>query len=69
MHSQSGAFGFKVAEARPDKVKALVAIEPTLGGDKYKVALLKNTPVLIVYGDNAKEHPRWSKTFAAIPTC
>jgi len=61
VHSQSGAFGFKVAEARPDKVKALVAIEPTLGGDKNKVALLKNTPVLIVYGDNAKEHPRWSK--------
>ena len=25
------------------------------------MSLLKNTPVLIVYGDNAKEHPRWSK--------
>src|SRR5262249_54982447 len=61
VHSQSGAFGFKVAEARPDKVRALVAVEPTLGGDRNKVALLKNTPVLIIYGDNAKEHPRWSK--------
>jgi pimeloyl-ACP methyl ester carboxylesterase len=61
VHSQSGSFGFKVAEARPDKVKALVAVEPTLGGDKNKAALLKNTPVLIVYGDNAKDHPRWSK--------
>jgi pimeloyl-ACP methyl ester carboxylesterase len=61
VHSQSGSFGFKVAEARPDKVKALVAVEPTLGGDKNKVGLLKNTPVLIVYGDNTKEHPRWSK--------
>src|SRR5262249_50998456 len=37
VHSQSGSFGFKVAEARPDKVKALVAVEPTLGGDKNKV--------------------------------
>jgi pimeloyl-ACP methyl ester carboxylesterase len=61
VHSQSGAFGFKVAEARPDKVKALVAVEPTLGGDKNKVGLLKNTPILMMFGDNAKDHPRWSK--------
>ena len=61
VHSQSGSFGFKVAEARPDKVKALVAVEPTLGGDKNKVGLLKNTPIFIMYGDNAKDHPRWSK--------
>ena len=27
-HSQAGSFGFKVAQARPDKVKALIAIEP-----------------------------------------
>jgi len=61
VHSQSGAFGFKVAEARPDKVKALVAVEPTLGGDASKVALLKNTPIFMMFGDNAKDHPRWSK--------
>ena len=30
VHSQSGSFGFKALEARPDKVKALVAVEPTL---------------------------------------
>jgi hypothetical protein len=30
VHSQSGSFGYKVLEARPDKVKALVAVEPTL---------------------------------------
>jgi pimeloyl-ACP methyl ester carboxylesterase len=61
VHSQSGSFGFKVAEARPDKVKALIAVEPTLGGDKTKVGLLEHTPVFIMYGDNAKDHPRWSK--------
>jgi pimeloyl-ACP methyl ester carboxylesterase len=27
-HSQSGAFGWPVADARPDKVKAILAIEP-----------------------------------------
>src|SRR5436305_14268226 len=62
VHSQSGSFGFKVAEARPDKVKALVAVEPTLGGDKNKVQSIKTTPILVLYGDNAKDHPRWSKS-------
>jgi pimeloyl-ACP methyl ester carboxylesterase len=61
VHSQSGTFGFQALEARPDKVKALVAVEPVRGGDKNKIASIKNTPVLIVYGDNAKDHPRWSK--------
>ena len=61
VHSQSGLFGFRALEARPDKVKALVAVEPTLGGDKSKIASIKGSPVLIVYGDNAKDHPRWSK--------
>jgi hypothetical protein len=59
VHSQSGTFGYKVLEARPDKVKALVAVEPTLGGDKAKVASVKGTPILVVIGDNAKDHPRW----------
>jgi len=61
VHSQSGSFGFKVLEARPDKVKALVAVEPTLGGDRSKIAAIKATPILVIYGDNAKDHPRWSK--------
>src|SRR5262245_1324950 len=61
VHSQSGTFGFKVLEARPDKVKALVAVEPTIGGDKSKVASIKGSPVVVIYGDNAKDHPRWSK--------
>src|SRR6185436_4423795 len=60
VHSQAGAFGFKVAEARPDKVKALVAVEPAVPGSKDKVAALK-MPIVVIYGDNAKEHPRWGK--------
>src|SRR5207247_5498079 len=32
-HSQAGQFGFKVAQARPDQVKALVAVEPAGVGD------------------------------------
>jgi hypothetical protein len=59
VHSQSGTFGYQVLQARPDKVKALVAIEPTLGGDVKKVESVKSTPILVIIGDNAKEHPRW----------
>ena len=61
VHSQGGSFGFKVAEARPDKVKALVAVEPSGIGNKDKVAALKNIPMVAIYGDNAKEHPRWGQ--------
>lgn len=61
VHSQAGSFGFKVAEARPDKIKALVLAEPSATGDKDKVAALKNIPMAILYGDNAKDHPRWGK--------
>jgi pimeloyl-ACP methyl ester carboxylesterase len=61
VHSQSGSFGYKVLEARPEKVKALIAVEPTLGGDRNKVEAIKGTPILVLYGDNAKDHPRWSK--------
>jgi pimeloyl-ACP methyl ester carboxylesterase len=61
VHSQSGSFGYKVLEARPEKVKALVAVEPTLSGDRNKVEAIKATPILVLYGDNAKDHPRWSK--------
>jgi hypothetical protein len=61
VHSQSGSFGFRVLEARPDKVKALIAVEPTLGGDKSKVASIKHTPIMMMYGDNVKAHARWSK--------
>jgi pimeloyl-ACP methyl ester carboxylesterase len=61
VHSQSGSFGYKVLEARPEKVKALIAVEPTLAGDRNKVEAIKGTPILVLYGDNAKDHPRWSK--------
>jgi len=65
VHSQGGAFGFKVAEQRPDKVKAIVAIESATAGIVAKAAALKNTPVLMVFGDYVDQHPRWA-TFKKI---
>jgi hypothetical protein len=60
VHSQAGSFGFKVSVARPDNEKALIAFEPSATGSKDKVAALK-MPIVVIYGDNAKDHPRWGK--------
>jgi pimeloyl-ACP methyl ester carboxylesterase len=60
-HSQAGTFGFKAAQARPDKVKALIAIEPAGVGDPAKADVLKNIPTLFVYGDYIERDSRWPK--------
>ena len=60
-HSQAGTFGFKVAQARPDKVKALIAVEPAGVGDPAKVDVLKNIPTLFIYGDYIDRDSRWPK--------
>jgi len=60
-HSQAGLFGFKVAQARPDKVKALIAVEPAGVGDFAKVDGLTNIPTLIIYGDYIDRDLRWPK--------
>jgi len=58
-HSQAGSFGFKVAQARPDKVKALIAVEPAGQGDPKQVERLKAIPTLFVYGDGIAQDKRW----------
>jgi pimeloyl-ACP methyl ester carboxylesterase len=60
LHSQGGSFGLKVAEARPEKIKAIVAVEAASGGNLDKAAALKNVPVLMMFGDNVGLHPRWT---------
>ena len=61
VHSQAGLFGYRVAQARPDKVKALVAVEPAAAGDLKEAAVLRNTPILTIYGDNIDKDSRWPK--------
>jgi pimeloyl-ACP methyl ester carboxylesterase len=60
IHSQAGLFAFKAAQARPDKVKALVVVEPAGIGDADKVVALKNIPVLAVFGDYFNVDARWA---------
>lgn len=65
IHSQSGQFGLKVAQARPDKVKALVLVEPAGLGDPKQMDRLKSVPLLAIYGDYIEQDPRWPKIRAA----
>ncbi|MBL8379067.1 MAG: alpha/beta fold hydrolase [Burkholderiales bacterium] len=58
-HSQGGPFAFRVAQARPDKVKALVLVEPAGNGDAARAAALKDTPILTVFGDYIEQDARW----------
>ena len=60
IHSQAGQWGFRAAQARPDKVKALVVVEPAAVGEADKVAALRSTPILVVWGDYIEGNARWS---------
>jgi hypothetical protein len=60
LHSQGGAFGFKVAEQRADKVKAIVAVESATAGVLANAPKLKDVPVLMLFGDYVDDHPRWA---------
>jgi pimeloyl-ACP methyl ester carboxylesterase len=53
VHSQGSHFAFEAARRAPDKVKALVAIEPTAGPDATALDIsgLKSVPHLFVWGD------------------
>ncbi|MCC7281799.1 MAG: esterase [Acetobacteraceae bacterium] len=59
VHSQAGQFGWKVAQARPDKVKALVLLEPAGIGDPGRIEALRGVPQLLVYGDFIAQDSRW----------
>ena len=55
VHSQAGAFGWPVADARPDQVKAILAVEPN-GPPFYQVDFtgapdyFKQGPLALPYG-------------------
>ena len=62
LHSQGGSFGFQGrASSGPDKVKAHrgggVGRAPA---SSRNAPALKETPVLMMFGDYVDQHPRWS---------
>lgn len=66
-HSQGGNFGFTAALHAPDKVRALVSIEPSGAPDPAKAAIapLKSVPHLVVYGDYIGDNAFWQRIVPA----
>ncbi len=63
VHSQGGNFAFNATLAAPDKVKALIAIEPS-GAPKPEAAgggKLKTVPHLVVWGDYVAQSQLWMR--------
>jgi pimeloyl-ACP methyl ester carboxylesterase len=62
VHSQGGNFAFNAALAAPDKVKALIAIEPS-GAPKPEATggKLKGVPHLVVWGDFIGQSDLWKR--------
>jgi pimeloyl-ACP methyl ester carboxylesterase len=60
-HSQGGNFGFLAAEQRPDKIKAIVAVESASAGRIASAPKLKDIPVMLMFGDYVEQHPRWAE--------
>lgn len=63
MHSQGGAFGLHAALRAPDKVKAVIAIEPSGAPDpaRFDPAGLRDVPHLFVWGDHIDGNPFWTR--------
>ena len=61
-HSQGGFFACRAAQALPDRVRALVLLEPSGFGETSTEALaaLRNIPVLALYGDFIEQDRRWT---------
>lgn len=58
-HSQGGFFGWRAAQEWPDRVRALVLVEPASIGLAEKVAALRGIPVLMIFGDYIADDARW----------
>lgn len=66
VHSQGGNFAINAALKYPDKVKALVVVEPSGSPDPDKTDLspLKNVPTLWVWGDDIASSTFWKNIYA-----
>jgi pimeloyl-ACP methyl ester carboxylesterase len=66
-HSQGASFAFNMALAHPDRIKAIVAVEPSGAPDPQKVDLasIKHVPHLFVWGDYMDRHAVWQRVSAA----
>ncbi len=67
VHSQGGNFAMTAALHAPDKVKAIIAVEPSgAPPPTTDVSTLKGVPHLFIWGDHLAEHPAWPKFQGAV---
>jgi pimeloyl-ACP methyl ester carboxylesterase len=68
VHSQGGIFGFAMARNAPEKIRAVVAIEPAGAPDPDNIAMagLAAVPHLIVWGDYLEGYDRWLEIARAV---
>jgi pimeloyl-ACP methyl ester carboxylesterase len=67
-HSQGGNFGMMAAMAAPEKVRALISLEPSGAPDPatHDPRKLKNVPHLFVWGDYLDQHSFWGHSRPAV---
>lgn len=67
VHSQGGNFGFNMALNAPDKVRAVVAVEPSGAPPREAdAARLRDIPHLVVWGDHVQGDPFWARIRANV---
>ncbi len=67
VHSQGGNFGFNAALTAPDKVRAVIAIEPSGAPlEAADAARLREVPHLVVWGDYLAGNAFWQRVRAGI---
>jgi pimeloyl-ACP methyl ester carboxylesterase len=62
-HSAGSGFAVRAALRAPDKVRALIGIEPSAAPNPttIDIARLKTVPTLFVWGDHLDDYPDWKK--------
>jgi len=62
VHSQGGNFGFNMALNAPDKVRAVIAVEPSgAPPNTAEAARLREVPHLVVWGDFIRGNAFWER--------
>lgn len=66
-HSQGGNFGMTAALRAPERVRAVISLEPSGAPDpaEHDAGLLKDVPHLFVWGDYLDQYPFWEESLPA----
>jgi pimeloyl-ACP methyl ester carboxylesterase len=68
VHSQGSTFAYDMANRYPDKIKAVIGIEPSgaLNAASVDLSPLAKVPLLFVWGDKIAQSARWQSIQAPL---